>query len=135
LQPAGQIWLDPLRDRAEQLAAQAARLTIEAHGYAEEAEGVTRAVGLARRGEALGAALADTDTLITLGCRACARATRFQVQLTWCDLAERADVAACLLAARCSGPGNSLVSRSQMAIITPVRSDSGAKLRGAKFAI
>lgn len=69
MRAAGQAWLDPLRDRAEQAVAQAARLTLEAHGWAEEAEGVARAVGLARRGEAWAPRdpAAEADGLIALG--------------------------------------------------------------------
>lgn len=48
---AGGYWLDPLRERAEALIVRAAELTVAAHIASEEAEGVARAVGLARRGE------------------------------------------------------------------------------------
>jgi hypothetical protein len=48
---AGHFWIDPLRERAEALLRRSAELLIEAHARYEEAEGVARAVGLARRGE------------------------------------------------------------------------------------
>jgi len=45
-------WIEPLlRERAEALTARATCLLLAAHGAAEQAEGVARAVGLARRGE------------------------------------------------------------------------------------
>jgi hypothetical protein len=50
-QMAGHVWIAPLRQRAEALTRKTAALLIEAHARAEEAEGVARAVGLARRGE------------------------------------------------------------------------------------
>ena len=48
----GGYWLDPLRERAATLEERAALLMLAAHVHAEEAEGVARAVSLARRGEA-----------------------------------------------------------------------------------
>ncbi len=51
-QTAGPVWIDPQRRRAETLTLRAAESLIEAHTRAEEAEGVARAVDLARRGEA-----------------------------------------------------------------------------------
>ena len=51
-QAAGHLWADPLRDRVEALALRTAEALIEALTRVEEAEGVARAVGLARRGEA-----------------------------------------------------------------------------------
>lgn len=51
-QTAGHFWRDPLRQRAEALTLRMADLLIQAHARAEEAEGVARAVDLARRGEA-----------------------------------------------------------------------------------
>ena len=48
---AGGFWLDPLRERADVEGRRMAELLIEAHARVEEAEGVARAVGLARRGE------------------------------------------------------------------------------------
>ena len=47
---AGQPWLDPLWERVESLMQRYAELALQAHARAEEAEGVARAVGLARRG-------------------------------------------------------------------------------------
>ena len=47
----GGHWLDPLEERAEALALDAGRLLVAAHGRCQEAHGVARAVGLARRGE------------------------------------------------------------------------------------
>ena len=46
------FWLDPLRERASMLSERAAALILAAHARTEEAEGVARAVSLARRGEA-----------------------------------------------------------------------------------
>ena len=46
---AGGYWLDPLRERAEVLTFRAAELLVTAHVATEEAEGVARAVGMARR--------------------------------------------------------------------------------------
>lgn len=51
-QTDGHAWVEPLRKWAEGLTLRTAELMIEAHGHVEEAEGVWRAVGLARRGEA-----------------------------------------------------------------------------------
>jgi hypothetical protein len=51
-QTASHVWTRPQLERAETLTYQAAALLIEAHARVEEAEGVARAVGLARRGEA-----------------------------------------------------------------------------------
>ena len=50
-QTAGQVRFEPLQERAEALTLKAAGLLIEAHARVEEAEGVARAVGMARRGE------------------------------------------------------------------------------------
>lgn len=50
-QTAGRAWLDPLRERAEALTLRTAELMIEAHARVEAAEGISRAVSLARRGE------------------------------------------------------------------------------------
>ena len=47
----GGHWMDPLEERAEVLALEAGRLLVAAHGRCQEAHGVARAVGLARRGE------------------------------------------------------------------------------------
>jgi len=47
----GGYWLDPLRERAACLTEQAASLLLTAHLRAEEAEGVARAISLARSGE------------------------------------------------------------------------------------
>ena len=48
---AGHVWLELLRERTESLTLRAAGLLIEAHARVEAAEGVARAVDLARRGE------------------------------------------------------------------------------------
>ena len=48
----GGFWLDGLAERLDAQELQAAEATIEAHLRAEEAEGVARAVSLARSGEA-----------------------------------------------------------------------------------
>ena len=50
-QTSGHCWAEPLQQRAEALTLKAATLLIEAHARVEEAEGVARAVGLARHGE------------------------------------------------------------------------------------
>lgn len=50
-QTEGGFWLDPLAATAEDLTDVAVDLLVEAHRKAEEAEGVARAVGLAKRGE------------------------------------------------------------------------------------
>ena len=47
----GGHWMDPLEERAEALAREAGRLLVAAHQRCQEAHGVARAVGLARRGE------------------------------------------------------------------------------------
>ena len=44
-------WMDPFEERAEALAREAGRLLVAAHGRCQEAHGVARAVGVARRGE------------------------------------------------------------------------------------
>jgi len=49
-QTTGRFWIDGLRERAEALTERAAMLLLTAHARAEGAEGVARAVGLARRG-------------------------------------------------------------------------------------
>jgi hypothetical protein len=48
---AGDIWKQELQERVEALTLRAAELLIEAHARVEEAEGVARAVEMARRGE------------------------------------------------------------------------------------
>lgn len=50
-QTSGGYWLAPLEERAEMLTTQAAWCLVEAHGWAEEAEGAARAIGMALRGE------------------------------------------------------------------------------------
>jgi len=67
-QTAGQFWIDGLRERAEALTERAATLLLTAHARAEEAEGVARAVGLARRGTgwAPRSVVDDMDTLIAV---------------------------------------------------------------------
>lgn len=47
----GGHWMDPLEERAEALALEAGSLLVTAHQRCQEAHGVARAVGLARRGE------------------------------------------------------------------------------------
>ena len=47
----GGHWMDLVEERAEVLAREAGRLLVMAHGRCQEAHGVARAVGLARRGE------------------------------------------------------------------------------------
>ena len=51
-QVAGSSWLEPLEQAADGLLQEAAELLILAHQRCQEAHGVNRAVGLARRGEA-----------------------------------------------------------------------------------
>jgi len=51
-QRTGHFWVEPLQERTEAVAHRAAELLLAAHVRAEEAEGVARAVGLARSGEA-----------------------------------------------------------------------------------
>ena len=51
VQTAGHEWMEKLQERAEALTLKTAELLIEAHARVEEAEGVARAVGMARRGE------------------------------------------------------------------------------------
>ena len=65
-QTDGQFWIDGLRERAEALTERAVTLLLTAHARAEEAEGVARAVGLARRGTgwAPRSVVDDMDTLI-----------------------------------------------------------------------
>ncbi len=48
---AGHFWIEPLRERVETAMLRTAEALIEAHARVEEAEGVARAVDLARRGE------------------------------------------------------------------------------------
>ena len=48
---ASGYWLAPLEERAEALTKQAAELLLEAYARCQEALGVNRAVGIARRGE------------------------------------------------------------------------------------
>ena len=50
-QTAGGYWLALLEERVEALTTKAARCLVEAHGWAEEAEGAARAIGIAVRGE------------------------------------------------------------------------------------
>ncbi len=50
-QATGHVWLDVLQAKADALSLRAAELMVTAHTRAEEAEGVARAVGLARRCE------------------------------------------------------------------------------------
>ena len=50
-QTEGGYWLQPLEETADGLANKAARLLILAHQRCQEAHGVNRAVGMARRGE------------------------------------------------------------------------------------
>jgi hypothetical protein len=45
------FWIEPLRDRAEALTRRAAERLLVAHMRVEEAEGVARAVSIARRGD------------------------------------------------------------------------------------
>ena len=47
----GRHWMEPLEKRAEALAREAGMLLVAAHQRCQEAYGVARAVGLARRGE------------------------------------------------------------------------------------
>lgn len=50
-QTQGSAWLEPIEAKAERLTTLAVELLVEAHRQTEEAEGVARAVGIARRGE------------------------------------------------------------------------------------
>ena len=50
-QTAGLFWIETLQERVEALTLKTAKLLIVAHARVEEAEGVARAVDLARRGE------------------------------------------------------------------------------------
>lgn len=50
-QSQGSYWLTPMRARADALTTVAAQCLVQAHVLAEEAEGVARAVGMAKRGE------------------------------------------------------------------------------------
>jgi hypothetical protein len=67
-QTTGGLWIDGLRERAEALTERAATLLLTAHARAEEAEGVARAVRLARRGTgwAPRSVVDDMDTLIAV---------------------------------------------------------------------
>jgi hypothetical protein len=67
-QTTGGFWIDGLRERAEALTERATTLLLTAHARAEEAEGVARAVGLARRGTgwAPRSVVDDMDTLIAV---------------------------------------------------------------------
>ena len=67
-QTTGGFLIDGLRERAEALTVRAATLLLMAHARAEEAEGVARAVGLARRGTewAPRSVVDDMDTLIAV---------------------------------------------------------------------
>ena len=71
VQTEGHFRVAPLQERAEGLTAHATRLLLEAHARVEEAEGVVRAIGLARRGEAWAPQdhAAETDELIMIGRR------------------------------------------------------------------
>jgi len=51
-QAEGGHWMEPLEGVAYDLLREATELVIEAHGRCQEAHGVTRAVGMARWGEA-----------------------------------------------------------------------------------
>lgn len=50
-QSAGSFWLEPLEERANTLSLEAAQLLVDAHISGQEAEGASRAVGIALRGE------------------------------------------------------------------------------------
>ena len=50
-QTEGGFWLEPIEERANELTFRAVELLVEAHRSSEEAEGVARAVGIARCGE------------------------------------------------------------------------------------
>ena len=50
-QTEGGFWLEPIEERANELTFRAVELLVEAYRSNEEAEGVARAVGIARRGE------------------------------------------------------------------------------------
>lgn len=50
-QVSGGYWLAPMEERAEALTTKAVHCLVAAHGWAEEAEGAARAIGLAMRGE------------------------------------------------------------------------------------
>ena len=52
VQAEGVHWIEPLEGVAYDLQREATELMIEAHGRCQEAHGVARAVGMARRGEA-----------------------------------------------------------------------------------
>jgi len=65
----GQVWLEPPRARAEALSLRAAELMVAAHARAEEAEGVARAVGIARRGEGWSPRNAEADMEMLLAVR------------------------------------------------------------------
>ncbi len=68
-QTAGSSWLEPLEQAADGLLQEAAELLLLAHQRCQEAHGVNRAVGLARRGELWTPAspAAATDWLIAAG--------------------------------------------------------------------
>jgi hypothetical protein len=51
-QSQGGYWLQPMEERAESLTGIAAQRLVEAHLQSEEAEGASRAVSLAKRGQA-----------------------------------------------------------------------------------
>jgi hypothetical protein len=51
-QTEGGFWLEPIEERSNKLTQRAVELLIEAYRSSEEAEGVSRAVEIARRGEA-----------------------------------------------------------------------------------
>lgn len=55
----GGHWMGPLEERTEVLALEAGRLLVAAHLRCQEAHGVARAVGLARRGRAVDARCRD----------------------------------------------------------------------------
>ena len=68
-QTEGGAWMEPLQERADALLNEAAELLIAAHERCQEAHGVHRAVGFARRGEAWApySAAETTDWLIEAG--------------------------------------------------------------------
>ncbi len=61
-QSEGGYWLQPLTERADTLTTEAARLLVDAHVRAEEAEGTARAIGLAKRGETWTARSTEANT-------------------------------------------------------------------------
>lgn len=61
-QSEGGYWLQPLTERADTLTTEAARLLVDAHVRAEEAQGTARAIGLAKRGETWTARSTESNT-------------------------------------------------------------------------